>query len=567
MIHGGDIYSRKVNIDFSVNLNPLGTPQEVTEALKGALHRSSCYPDPEQHRARREIAGRISLDEDHVYAGSGASELLLAMVRAVKPKKALIFEPAFSGYEHACRAANCETVRIVLSEDSSFSITKKELAAITPDIDLVFVCDPNNPTGNGIDEDVLTGLIETANKQGAYVCLDESFFLMSDGALAGAGSLWEEAGAKSAFPDRSRLVKKYDNLIIIRSLTKILAIPGIRTGYVAAHPEIIRKIKAQLPEWNLPVLSEEAIVAGLRAIYETDFVRRTIETVQGERTFLSDGLKNLGLTVYDSSTCFLLFKGPEDICERLLQRGILIRDCAGFNGLGKGFYRIAVRSHEDNKELIRVLKSITETPQKLRPDEIEKRSFQIISKELEDSGIILDEGTAFVTKRCIHTSADFDYASTLTFSDGAVDKMKSLIRGGAYIVTDTNMALSGINKKKLAGFGGEALCFMADEDVALEAGKRGITRASASMEKAAGLGRNIIFAIGNAPTALIRLHEMMEEGIYTPKFIIGVPVGFVNVVAAKELFIGGDVPYIINRGRKGGSNIAAAICNAVLYDM
>ncbi len=203
----------------------------------------------------------------------------------------------------------------------------------------------------------------------------------------------------------------------------------------------------------------------------------------------------------------------------------------------------------------------------LRPEEIEKRSFEIITKELEEAGIILDEETAFVTKRCIHTSADFDYASTLTFSEGAVEVMKDLIRSGAYIVTDTNMALAGINQKKLAGFGGKAMCFMADEDVAKEAKERGVTRASVSMEKAAGLGHDVIFAIGNAPTALIRLHEMMEEGIFVPRFVIGVPVGFVNVVYAKELFLDGDVPYIINRGRKGGSNIAAAICNAVLYNM
>ena len=145
--------------------------------------------------------------------------------------------------------------------------------------------------------------------------------------------------------------------------------------------------------------------------------------------------------------------------------------------------------------------------------------------------------------------------------------MKVLVRGGALIVTDTNMALAGINKKKLAMFGGEAMCFMADEEVAAEASERGITRAAVSMEKASRLDRDVIFAVGNAPTALIRLHEMMEEGVYVPKFVIGVPVGFVNVVYAKELFLDSDVPYIINRGRKGGSNISAAICNAVLYDM
>lgn len=205
--------------------------------------------------------------------------------------------------------------------------------------------------------------------------------------------------------------------------------------------------------------------------------------------------------------------------------------------------------------------------EKLGPAEIEKRSFEIISSELEEKGIVLPKENELVIKRCIHTSADFDYAETLSFSEGAVEKMKELIRGGAVIVTDTNMGLAGVNKKKLATFGGEAFCFMADEDVAAEAKDRGVTRAAVSMEKAAKLDKDVIFAIGNAPTALIRLHEMMEEGTYKPKFVIGVPVGFVNVVASKELFLDSDVPHIINRGRKGGSNIAVAICNAVLYNM
>ncbi|MBO4809106.1 MAG: precorrin-8X methylmutase [Lachnospiraceae bacterium] len=203
----------------------------------------------------------------------------------------------------------------------------------------------------------------------------------------------------------------------------------------------------------------------------------------------------------------------------------------------------------------------------VKPEEIEKRSFEIITEELADQGIKLDEATAFVTKRCIHTSADFDYAKTLIFSENAVEIMRELIKGGAHIVTDTNMAMAGINKKKLAAFGGEVHCFMADEDVAREAKERGLTRATVSMERAAALEKDVIFAIGNAPTALIKLHEMMTEGSFTPKFVIGVPVGFVNVVQAKELFINSDVPYIINRGRKGGSNIAAAICNAVIYSL
>lgn len=203
----------------------------------------------------------------------------------------------------------------------------------------------------------------------------------------------------------------------------------------------------------------------------------------------------------------------------------------------------------------------------VRPDEIEKRSFEIIGRELEQRGIVLDAVQEPVTKRVIHTTADFDYADTLVYSENAVEKARNLIKNGAHIVTDTNMAKAGINKKRLAGYGGEVHCFMADEDVAAEAKSRGVTRATVSMERAAALDRPVIFAIGNAPTALISLHEMMQEGVFMPAFIIGVPVGFVNVEAAKELIIQSDVPHIVNRGRKGGSNVAAAICNALVYGM
>ncbi|MDE7176556.1 MAG: precorrin-8X methylmutase [Lachnospiraceae bacterium] len=203
----------------------------------------------------------------------------------------------------------------------------------------------------------------------------------------------------------------------------------------------------------------------------------------------------------------------------------------------------------------------------LPPEGIEKRSFEIITEELIKRGISLPEEEELITKRVIHTSADFEYAETLCYSDGAVEILKELIKNGADIVTDTNMALAGINKKALAKFGGEAHCFMADEEIALLAKQRNVTRASISMEKAAAIEKPVVFAIGNAPTALIKLYEMAEKTDWKPAFIIGVPVGFVNVEAAKELILESDIPYIINRGRKGGSNIAAAICNAVLYQM
>ena len=203
----------------------------------------------------------------------------------------------------------------------------------------------------------------------------------------------------------------------------------------------------------------------------------------------------------------------------------------------------------------------------VRPQDIEKRSFAIISKELEEKGIVLPKEQELVTKRAIHTSADFDYAKTMTYSAHAVGIAKKLIQKGADIVTDTNMALAGVNKKELAKYGGEAHCFMAEEEVAKIAKERGVTRAAVSMGKAAQIEKPVIFAIGNAPTALIELYEMIQSGKYRPAFIIGVPVGFVNVEAAKDLILKTDVPYIINRGRKGGSNIAAAICNALLYEL
>ena len=201
----------------------------------------------------------------------------------------------------------------------------------------------------------------------------------------------------------------------------------------------------------------------------------------------------------------------------------------------------------------------------LLPEEIERRSFEIISKELQERGIVLPARQEMVTKRVIHTTADFEYAHSLCYSGNAVETAQRLLLSGADIVTDTNMALAGINKSALARLGGSAHCFMADPEVACLARERKTTRAAVSMEKASELPGPLIFAVGNAPTALIRLYEMMQEGRFRPDFVIGVPVGFVNVEAAKELFLDGDVPYIINRGRKGGSNIAAAICNALLY--
>lgn len=198
------------------------------------------------------------------------------------------------------------------------------------------------------------------------------------------------------------------------------------------------------------------------------------------------------------------------------------------------------------------------------PGEIERRSFELIGAELT---VALPEQEAPIIKRVIHTTADFDYAKTLCFSPQVVPQALDALRQGAKIVTDTNMAKAGINQKKLKQWGGAVHCFIAEEEVAGMAAQKGTTRAAASMEKAASLQGPLIFAIGNAPTALIRLLELTSIGKIRPAVIIGVPVGFVNVTAAKEMLMNSDVPYIVSKGRKGGSNVAAAICNALLYLM
>ena len=344
-----------------------------------------------------------------------------------------------------------------------------------------------------------------------------------------------------------------------------------RTGEVG----LIKIISAQHYKTGMRL----AVACGQRA-----YVEHSVAFVCRERAWLTEQLSEIGITVFASNANFLMIKDGRPLAKELLKKGILIRDCSNYRGLSGGYYRIAVRRREENERLLAALAQVTGSSvvengkddkkpaavpdgiEYVMPQEIEKRSFSIIEEELQLRGITLPVEEAMVTKRVIHTSADFSYAQTMTYSAGAVETAKRLITEGADIVTDTNMALSGINKRVLARYGGSVHCFMADEDVAREAKERGVTRATVSMERAAKIEKPVIFAIGNAPTALIQLYGMIEEG-YRPAFIIGVPVGFVNVEAAKELILQTKIPHIVNRGRKGGSNVAAAICNAILYEL
>ncbi|HWP50462.1 MAG TPA: precorrin-8X methylmutase [Clostridia bacterium] len=200
----------------------------------------------------------------------------------------------------------------------------------------------------------------------------------------------------------------------------------------------------------------------------------------------------------------------------------------------------------------------------LPPADIERRSFEIITEELGKTDFSPVE--LLVLKRVIHTTADFEYAKTLYFSENAAEHSVQLLMQGAHILTDTNMAKAGVNKTALAKLGGDVHCFMADEEVAQQAKAQGITRAAASMEKIDGLPRPLIVAVGNAPTALLRLHELIAEGMLSPNLIIAAPVGFVNVIESKQIIQTGTTPCIVAQGRRGGSTVAAAICNALLYE-
>ena len=589
--HGGDIYRNQIRLDFSVNTNPLGMPDPVKEALHQAVEEAENYPDIRAQALSAAVAEQLQVRKEQLVFGNGASELFRAVLHAIKPSKILIPVPSFLGYEEAAKAIDCEVIFYEMKKEENFCLTDRILDVLDENISLVFLANPNNPVGNLVEPELIFQIVEKCRQCDITLVLDECFM--------------ELTGKEQTYSFLKRL-NEFSNVVVIRAFTKLYAIPGVRLGYLVCEQNLAEKIRLQLPEWNLSVFAQRA---GVAAIKEQEYIARAVVCIQTQRQFLLEELQAAGCSVFDSDADYLLFYSEMPLYELFLQRGILIRDCSNFRGLQRGYYRIAVKSEEQNRMFAEVLREIHENAQAAEridlmkekseerndrvkgqecigktgataqlvhktgavefvlPGDIEGRSFAIITKELAERGIVIPEEQEPVTKRVIHTSADFGYAYTLTFSENAVAVAKSLIRNGADIVTDTNMALSGINKKVLETYGGMAHCFMADEEVAKEAKERRVTRAVISMEHAAKLDKPVIFAVGNAPTALIRLYELISDGIYRPAFIIGVPVGFVNVEVAKEMILHTDVPCIVNRGRKGGSNVAAAICNALLYEV
>lgn len=547
-IHGGDIYRNHVQMDFSVNTNPLGIPEMVKKALYKAVDQCDSYPDIHSEELKEAIAIWLGVEKDCLLLGNGASELFMAIVHGVEPKKIVIPVPSFYGYEYVANAIGADIVFYETKEEYEFQIQEDFLEMLTDEVDLLFLTNPNNPTGKLLERGRLLQILCHCAKKDIKVVLDECFIEFVDSNYSMIPSLEET----------------FSNVMIVRAFTKIFSIPGVRLGYLYCLNEgLLQCVKEQLPEWNLSSFGQ---AAGCACTRELSFVERTSRYIRAEREYLESGLERIGVSYIESDANFILIKSEQPLYEMLLKRGTLIRDCENFRGLGKEYFRVAVKSRQDNERLLKQMEEIRKM-EIVKPDEIEKRSFEIISEELMQRGIVLPKEQEMITKRVIHTSADFDYAKTMCYSENAVAIAKELLANGADIVTDTNMAYAGINKRILGLLGGEAHCFMAEEDVISMAKERGVTRAAVSMEKAAQINKPVIFVVGNAPTALIQLHEMIQKGIYKPAFIIGVPVGFVNVEVAKERIMETEIPYIVNRGRKGGSNVAAAICNALLYQL
>lgn len=557
MRHGGNIDRDEIALDYSVNMNPLGVPEAVKTALHRAVDGCMQYPDFEQEDLKKAIAEYEQRDSLEILCGNGSSELFVAIAHAVRPGKTVIPVPSFYGYEYAANTVETEILYYQMKAEDNFALDQGILSVLTQEVDLLYLANPNNPTGQVLPCAFLKRILQHCKRNNICVVLDECFLPFCR----------QEEEFQRFFACNS-----FSNLIRVRAFTKTFSIPGVRLGYlICGNRRLRQEIAGQLPEWNLSVFAQKA---GVAAVAEKEHIKKGRRIVEQERVWMEEKLCEMGFQVYKSESVFILFFTKEELAEKMRRQGILIRDCSNFRGLSEGYYRIAVKTRKENQRLLEALQNNEAVQNEaeneieiLMPQEIEKRSFEMISRELQSRGIILPEAEALVTKRVIHTSADFDYAATMCYSEQAVEVAKKLILEGADIVTDTNMALAGINKKVLGAYGGAVHCFMADEDVARIANERNTTRAAVSMEKAAAIHRPVIFAIGNAPTALLELYRMIQETAFRPAFIIGVPVGFVNVVQAKELIQKTDIPYIINRGRKGGSNVAAAICNAILYQM
>ncbi|MCM1087328.1 MAG: aminotransferase class I/II-fold pyridoxal phosphate-dependent enzyme [Muribaculaceae bacterium] len=334
--HGGDIYRNQITLDFSVNTNPLGTPEAVKAALHNAVGLCAQYPDIKADKLKKAVARMLNVSEEYLLFGNGASELFMAITRGIRAKKIVIPIPSFYGYEYAAKAAGGELIFYETKQENHFCIMEEIESFLTEDVDILFLANPNNPTGNLMDRDGVRRLLQHCKDRGIFVVLDECFV--------------EFSGTQFSMLSE---IEAFKNLILVRAFTKIFAIPGVRLGYLLCSDDaVLTRITRQLPEWNLSCFAQEA---GCICATQTNFVRETEAYVKMQRRFLEEGLLRQGFQIFPSKANFILFYGENSFYESLLAKGILIRDCENFRGLGKGFYRIAVKQRRENEILLEAI--------------------------------------------------------------------------------------------------------------------------------------------------------------------------------------------------------------------
>lgn len=344
-MHGGNIYGNEIEYDFSVNLNPLGPPDAVREALAAALNHVEEYPDPEYRELRRALANYRQLAEEQLVLGNGASELIPGIIRALAPKTCMVTAPCYSGYETALKAAapSCRIHRIFLREEDDFTLPEnicQEIARVKPN--LLILTNPNNPNGKRISANRLRTIAGACRGAGTVLLMDECFLALSGG-------------------DEDSLIHRIGEeglplTMVLRAFTKTFAIPGVRLGYAVCSGSLAARIQRELPEWNLSVFAQ---YAGLAALEPSGYMAASVEMIAQEREYLTAELKKLGLRVFPSDANYILFQSRDrELHQKLLDKGILIRDCRDYHGLTAGFYRAAVRTRRENTALLRCLRNI-----------------------------------------------------------------------------------------------------------------------------------------------------------------------------------------------------------------
>lgn len=340
-IHGGDVYRYAGCVDFSANCNPLGTPESVKQAIIDSLDSLGDYPRVGCEPLRNALGIYEGVEARQVICGNGAAELIFSLCRAVKPRKALVLAPSFAEYQQALESVDCLTEPFYLKEEDGFAVGEKILDAICPELDMVFLCNPNNPTGILTERALLVKLLEKCRRLGIFLVVDECFL--------------DFVKEPENFTLKSML-GTYHNLFLLKAFTKRYAMAGVRLGYgLCSEISLLERMGEMTQPWNVSAMAQ---AAGLAALKEDAYVEAGRRLVFEESEYLKHEMQCLGLQVFPSKANYIFFKGPETLFTSCVEKGFLIRDCSNYPGLCKGYYRIAVKRHEDNERLIRAFSTL-----------------------------------------------------------------------------------------------------------------------------------------------------------------------------------------------------------------